>query len=69
MVGPTESNAVTWDGGGPKNGNRGEKTPHRKNQVAQTNEKQEQREKKKSRLVSFSFFFWGSLKVSKCALL
>ena len=69
MVGPTESNAVTWDGGGPKNGNRGEKTPTQKS--GRSNEKQEQRAKRKekSRLVSFSFFFWGSLKVSKCALL
>ena len=70
-MGPTESNAVTWDGGGPKNGNRGEKTPHRKNQVAQTRSKSKEqaKRKEKSRLVSFSFFFWGSLKVSKCALL
>ena len=42
MVGPTESNAVTWDGGGPKNGNRGEKTPTQKS--GRSNEKQEQRE-------------------------
>ena len=67
MVGPTESNAVTWDGGGPKNENRGEKTPHRKNQVAQTRSKS--KEKRKESLGQFSFFFWGSLKVSKCALL
>ena len=44
MVGPTESNAVTWDRGGPKKGNRGEKPSTAKTRSL----KQEQGQRKES---------------------
>jgi len=59
MVGPTESNAVTWDGGGPKNGNRGEKTPTAKIRSLKRKARAKSKEKRKESLGQFFFFLLG----------